>query len=300
MTTQRTRTRPTMAYLLVVSFLLSAASAPIAIRYAQLEGVPSLYIILVRLLLISMAITPYVWRHHRHELQALVPRDWGWAVSAGILHGLGVALLFFSLEYTSILVSAVMRRTSPLWVIAIEMLFLHAVFSRQVWFGMILTIIGTIFVGLGGATAIEGGSHPLFGAALAALTAVANAVYLIIGRKLRHKLSFMPYSLVVFGSAALFMLACVLLTNTPLSGYSAMGYFWIVAVAIIAQLFGHLPINASLQYFAATELSVGIQLSVVLSAVLAAIFLGEIPSSLQLIGSVVAIAGVMLVVWRKV
>ena len=299
MTTPSTRTRPMMAYLLVLSFLFSAASAPIAIRYAQLEGVPSLYIILVRLLLISIAITPYVWRNHRQELQALARRDWGWVISAGLLHGIGVGLLFFSLEYTSILVSAVMRRTSPLWVIAIEVLFLHAVFTRQVWFGIILTIIGTIFVGLGGATAIEGGSHPLFGALLAALTAVVNAVYLIIGRKLRHKLSFMPYSLVVFGSAALFMLVCVLLTNTPLSGYSTIGYFWIVAVAIIAQLFGHLPINASLQYFAATEISVGIHLSVVLSAVLAVFFLGEIPSSLQILGSLVAIGGVTLVVWRK-
>jgi len=43
-----------------------------------------------------------------------------------------------------------------------------------------------------------------------------------------------------------------------------------------------------------------IQLSVVLSAVLAFFFLGEIPFSLQVIGSVVAIGGVTLVVWRKV
>lgn len=294
-----TRSPPRSAYAAVASVIWSASSAPIAIRYAQMEGVPSLYIIMVRLFLVSLCMTPFVLRYYRQELRELERKDWLWAMVAGLMHGLTIVLLFFSLEYASVLTSAVLRRTSPIWMIFLEILFLHAVFTRRVWFGLLLTVAGSILVGFGGATAIEGGSNPLLGGMLALLNALTNCFYLLIGRKLRHKLSFVSYSWLVFSSAGMIVFIFLLISQTPLYGYSRLGYFWILVVTVLAQLMGHLPLNAALQHFTATFLTVAMQLSVVLSAVLAFFFLSEIPSMLQIIGSLATIVGVTFVVSKS-
>ena len=65
--------------LAITSTVVAAASAPIAIRYAQGEGVPSLTIIAYRLIITSAVLAPLVWSWHGKELRALQKSDWIWA-----------------------------------------------------------------------------------------------------------------------------------------------------------------------------------------------------------------------------
>jgi drug/metabolite transporter (DMT)-like permease len=118
---------------------------------------------------------------------------------------------------------------------------------------------------------------------------------MLIGRKLSSKLPSLAYSWVVFTAAAVVAVAFALIRQVPFSGYSWLGYLWVVVVIIIAQFIGHLSINAGLHYFPATTMSIFMQLSVAISAVLAFFTLGEIPSPWQMAGSVLIVAGVLLV-----
>lgn len=294
----RVEPRSWQTYALLALAIFAAAVTPIAIRFAQIEGVASLAIIFMRLSLASLVLLPVIWRRYRPALRRLSREDLLWTLAAGGCHALGLVLLFFSLEYTSVLINSVLRQTSPLWVLVLEVVTLHAAFRRRVWLGVVLAIAGTLIVGLTGVQDTAAGRSDLIGGVLALMNALFIAGYLILGRKLRGKLPFIPYSWVIFVAAGLLSAVFVWVTGTPLLGYSWAGYGWVVVVTITAQFMGHLSINASLRSFPATIFSVIMQSSVIISAVLAFFTLGELPTLAQIVGSGVILLGVVLVTTR--
>lgn len=285
-------------YVAIAMTIFAASTAPILIRYAQAEGVPSLYIVMARLWLTSAVMAPFIRGRYAQDIPTLNRKEWLWIIVGGFLLACNVSLLLFALEYTSILVSGILRRTSPILVICLEIFFMGAVFQRRVWWGLALTIIGAVVVALGGAGAIEGGSNPALGATLALFNAVAGGFYLLVGRQLRHRLPAFTYSWLVFLFAAVFMTLAVWLTGTPFSGYSTVGYLWVIAVTIVAQIIGHIPINIALHYFPATYMSIAMQMSVAFGALIAFLAFNEIPSLWQTMGSLLIIVGVLIVTLR--
>ncbi len=294
-----TPTIPVFTYGILLIIIASAAVGPIIIRQAQLEGVPSLYIITARLFLTSAILTPFILRQDNKQLKSLDGRSWGLITLSGLVFVINLLMLFIALEYTSVLVTSVMRRTSPLWVISLEIFFLSAIFTRRVWLGLLLTIIGSALVGFGSSSAIEAGSNPILGMGLALIGSISIGLYLLIGRAVRDKLPSLTYSWLIFIIAGVLSFVAMLITNVPFSGYTTAGYFWVILVTISSQFLGHIPINIGLRYFPATYMSIIMQLGVVGSAILALLFFNEIPSNMQIIGSIIIMLGVSLVSWKK-
>ena len=172
--------------LIILTMIFSAAVTPIAIRITQSEGVPSLVIVLIRLWLVSLALLPWIWLRYRRELLSLQKRQALLAGVSGFWLALNLLLLFVSLEYTSVLMTSLLRRTTPMWIILPEILIFGVVFSRRFWLSLVLTLVGVAMVGFGGLTAIEAGSDPLLGGALALIGSFCFGVYLLIGRKLNN------------------------------------------------------------------------------------------------------------------
>jgi len=280
--------------LIIVTMIFSAAVTPIAIRITQSEGVPSLVIVLIRLWLVSIALLPWIWLRYRRELQSLTTRQVLLSGVSGFWLALNLLLLFVSLEYTSVLMTSLLRRTTPLWIVLPEILIFGVIFSRRFWLSLVLTLIGVALVGLGGLTAIEAGSDPLLGGALALIGSFCFGAYLLIGRQLNNVIPPLLYSFLVFLSAALVTSVFVAFSATPITGYSAQGYLWVIVVTILAQAMGHLMMNLALQHFTATALAIILQIAVVGSALIALFLFGEIPSLVQIIGSALVIYGVVI------
>lgn len=289
----RTLSPAQKAFLGISSTVFAAAYTPILIRYAQGENIPSLTIIMLRLWMISLAMTPFILPKHRPTFQKLSKQEWLWVGIAGPLHALNLTLLFFSLQYTSVLINVVLRQTSPLWTLIFEVFLLHAAFSEKMWGGALLTIFGTTLVGLGNLHAGMG-SAPWLGAGLALINALTNSVYLLIGRKMRNILPFLPYSWTVFLGAAIVTTLIVVVTGTPVWGFSGIGYLWVFLIAVVSQVFGHIPINGILRLMPASMTSISLQLSVVFAGVFAFLFLKELPSIWQMTGSGLILVGVVM------
>jgi drug/metabolite transporter (DMT)-like permease len=286
--------RQSQAYLALVSVVFSAASAPIAIRIAQSHGVPSIYIIALRLWITVVIMAPLAGRDIVEMPGRTDKKTWGLIVLAGSMHALGLVLLFTSLEYTSVLANSVIRRTSPFWIIILESLFLGAVFSRKIWVGLVFVIGGGVLVIVGADFSLGDGGNHVLGGLLAILDAFVNSIYLLIGRYLRRRLPVMVYGWYVFLIAALLTSALVLYYQIPLSGYGVTAFMWVLAVAIISQVLGHLPINIALGTFSATYVSLFMQLSLVLAVIFAVIWLAEVPTWAQVGGGLLVMIGVTL------
>lgn len=279
---------------IILTMIFSAAVTPIAIRITQSEGVPSLVIVLFRLWLVSLALLPWIWMRYRREFLGLTRRQALLAGLSGFWLALNLLLLFVSLEYTSVLMTSLLRRTTPMWIVLPEIFIFGVVFSRRFWLSLALTLVGVALVGLGGFSAIEAGSDPLLGGALALIGSFCFGAYLLIGRQLNNVIPPLLYSFLVFLSAALVTTVFVAGSGTPITGYSAQGYLWVIIVTILAQVIGHLIMNFALQHFTATALAIILQIAVVGSAVIALFLFGEIPSLVQIVGSALVIYGVVV------
>ncbi len=272
---------------------------PIVIRVTQGQGVPSLAIVFMRLALTVMTMAPYVFRQYRDDLKRMSRADWLWGAAAGFWLALNLTALFFSLEYASVFITGIIRRLTPIWVIVPEIVLLGAVFSWRMWTGSVLAVVGVVVVTLGTGGGVSMGTRPLLGVMIAVVGSVCFGIYLLIGRRSSNRIPSLLYSWVVFVFAGVVALVIVLMTRTPLLGYEPVAYLWVGAVTLLAQYVGHLSINMGLKFFSATAMSILLQLSVVLSGVIAFFQFGEVPCTLQLVGSAVLIVGVVLASTEK-
>jgi drug/metabolite transporter (DMT)-like permease len=278
--------------------MLSISFAPVLVRLAQGTGVPSLLIAGSRLILAALFLTPLALRaENRARLRALTRRDFFLATVSGMFLALHFAAWVTSLEYTSVLLSVVFVTSSPLWVAILEFLFLQARLPRLVVIGLLIAVSGGLLIGFAGQSpdldTISTRSD-LIGGGLSLIGAVAVAVYLIIGRKLRENMPLIPYVWLVYGCAGLILMLAVFVTGIPLTGYPADGYLWLLAMAIFPQLIGHSSLNYAVAYLPATLVSMVTQLEPIGSAILAYILFNELPLPLQILGSGIILCGVML------
>ncbi len=281
--------------------ILAVSTASIFIRFAQTEA-PSLVIAAARLTLASFILAPIALLRHRDELASLTRREWMLALTSGFFLSVHFASWITSLEYTTVASSVVLVSTGPLWVALLSPLFLRETPSRRVWTGMGLALLGGLIVGLSDSCTIEGcpplsdllAGSAFYGNFLALVGAWTVAGYLLIGRRLRAKLSLMPYIFIVYGAAAIALVGYMLCAKQSPFGYTSVIYLWLLALALIPQLIGHSTYNWALRYIPASLVSITTLGEPIGSAILAYFILDETPSILTLGGGILILAGIYL------
>jgi drug/metabolite transporter (DMT)-like permease len=286
-----------MTYIVLGVGLLAVSFAAILIRFAQLEGVPSLYIAAFRLGGAALLVAPLTLRRHSRDLRAISRHDWLLLSISGVFLAAHFAFWTLSLEYTSVLISVTLVTTTPIWTALLEGIFLRQFPRGIILIGLIITVGGGLLLGIPSGstgTTLSMGSAPLLGGTLATLGAIAIAIYLTIGRKLRAGLALLPYIWIVYGIGALVLFPVLLTQNIPLTGYSINGYLWLLALAVIPQLIGHSSLNYAVKYVSATYITILTKLEPIISATVAFFIFAEIPGIWEVIGSVVILIGVIV------
>lgn len=286
---------PASAWIALLTGVIAVSTSAVIIKQAQNEGVPSLVIAAFRLTLATLVLTPLTLMRHRDALRSLNRRDWMLLATSGVFLALHFATWISSLEYTSVLISTVLVTTTPLWVSALEVVFLKSRLNRWVILGIIECLVGGIAIGLTGA---EGGSasNPALGGTLALIGAMTVAVYMVIGRSVRSRLALLPYIWVVYGCAALTMLVITGVRGLPYTGYSSDAYLYLVLAALIPQVLGHSSFNFAVKYLPATYIGIVTQLEPIASSGIAFFLLNEQPMMTQVIASALILFGVANVV----
>jgi len=199
--------------------------------------------------------------------------------------------------------SVVFVSTGPLWVALLSPIFLREPLTRPILIGMSLALVGGIIIGLADACTWNNGlvcpslsqimhGRMLFGNFLALAGAWMVAGYLIIGRKLRVKMSLMPYIFLVYSMAALCLLIVVAIAHENLFGYSWLTYVWILLLALIPQLIGHSTYNWALAYLPAAFVAVMTLGEPIGSSVLAYFILKEAPGFTVIAGGGMILVGI--------
>jgi drug/metabolite transporter (DMT)-like permease len=282
-------------YAILGAGILVGSIGVIFIREAQLEGIPTIALVTIRMLIVTVLLTPIILTHHLPEIRRLKPRDWLLIGFAGVNFAIQLVFSFEALNHTSVLIASVIGSSVPLWVALLERFILKVHINRYVVNGLLLALGGGIIISLsalsGGA---GGGSNPLLGGSLALSSAILAGAYFIVGRSVRSRASFLTYTWLVCSFTATTALIICLFTGVSLTGYSTEGYFWILLVALGPQLIVQSSFNYTLAYLPATSVSLTGQLMTVGNAIAAYFAFQQIPRPLQIFGGAVILAGVML------
>ena len=131
----------------------------------------------------------------------------------------------------------------------------------------------------------------MLGNFLALLGALTVTGYLIIGRKLRAKISLIPYIFMVYGFAAVTLIIIMFASGNSPFGYAPKTYGWIFLLAALPQLIGHSTYNWALKYMPATFVAVTTLGEPIGSAILAFFILSETPTFATMIGGVFILIG---------
>jgi drug/metabolite transporter (DMT)-like permease len=283
--------------------ILAVSTASIFIRFAQ-EGAPSLVIAAGRLSIATLLLTPFVLSRSWGEIKSISKRMFGFLALSGLFLGLHFATWITSLEYTSVASSVVLVSTAPLWVALLSPLFLKEKANTALFLGLIISLAGSVIVGLNSACHFAYGQLAcirfdyLFsgrgfeGNLLALAGALFASGYLMIGRRVRNTLSLPVYTFLVYGIATITLIIMVLISGASVAAISASTWIWILLLALVPQLLGHSTFNYFLKSLSATFVSIAMLGEPIGTVILAFFFLHERPSILEIAGGMLILIGI--------
>ena len=112
----------------------------------------------------------------------------------------------------------------------------------------------------------------------------------------RARVSTTSYTTICYGCCSLALLAVCLVAGAPLGGYRAGAWLKLAALTAGAQLLGHSLVNVVLRTTSPTVVSLAILFEVPGAAVIAAVWLGQLPAPPALPGLGLLLLGIGIVV----
>ncbi len=279
---------PFNPYFALVSGVLAVSTGAI---FARLAEAPALVIAAYRLGLATIVLAPIAWWKVRDELLNLSMRELGLAALSGFFLAIHFATWISSLDYTSVTNSVIIVNTNPLWVGLLTPLITKERIKTAVVISIIISVSGGAIIGAGD---FAMGGKALFGDFLALLGSICAAVYLLLGRNLRRKLSLLAYVMVCYGCAAIILWVIVISLRMQITGFSSntIAAFW--AMALVSQLIGHTSYNWALKWFSAGLIAISLLGEPIGSTILAYIIFGEGLTWTKIIGGALILSAIYI------
>ena len=275
-------------WLLAVAVLAISTSGPLIAACTA----PALAIAFWRTILGSGATAGVVALRHRAEVRSLSRDQLRLIALAGVFLGAHFATWVPSLRFTTVASSTALVATQPVWAALIARR-RGVQIDRVAWIGIGISLVGVLVL-----TGIDFALTPraLIGDALALAGAVLAALYVTVGEQVRSTTSNPVYTMLCYATAGVFLLGLVILLRVPLLGFSTRDWVLILAITLGAQLLGHSVVNRVLATTSATVVSLAILLEMPGSTVIAAAWLGQVPSPMVIPAVVLLFIGIAVVI----
>jgi len=276
--------------LAVIIGVIAVSTASLIIR---LSSSPALAIAAYRLVFATMLLLPaFALTAARTGLRELVQGQLMTQVIAGLVLAVHFGTWITSVKLTSVASSVILVNAAPVFVAVLSHFWLREKVSPKGWAGTVIAFAGVIAIAM---SDVGTGEENLLGDTLALIGAVALALYLLTGRRLRQRLSLFLYVVPVYAVSALVLILVCIGTGVPLEGYSVHELLLFLLLAVVPMILGHTVYNWALKYVQAPTVSVSLLGEPLGAVLLAAAFLGEVPKALTLVGGAVVLTGIYLV-----
>lgn len=290
--------RPFRVYPILAFGLLSFMMSPILVRWAG--EAPGMAVAVWRTLFAALILAPIAIPRIGNEVKRFTVREWGLIVGAGVLLGLHFVAWIESLYHTTVASASVLVWTNPIFMAVLGYLFLQERPTRRVVVGLLVAVSGAVLLGWGDLiNPAAPASNPVLGNSLALTAAALVSIYLIIGRVVRKRYSWLAYVFPLYCIVALTTLAMAWGLGTPLTGYRPVVFGLCLLMALGPSIMGHGAFNYAVRFFPVAILGVLSIIEPVGASIVAYFVFDEVPGVLALLGMVLALTGVVIAIRRK-
>ena len=217
------------------------------------------------------------------------------ALAGGAFFACDLALFNSAVLRTSAATAVLLGNNAPIFVGLGTWLFLRRRPRAAFWTGLALAFAGCAFIVFADARQGHRTHGNVTGDLLALAAGVFWAAYMLTTEHVREKMDTLTFNAVAIGGSVVMLLIVCVAAGVPLRGYSAHSWMMLFALAFVSQLASYFAFVYALGHLPATITSVSVLAQVPLSAVLAAVFLGEPVTAAQLAGGAVVLAGIYVV-----
>lgn len=261
--------------------------------FVKMANAPPSVTAFFRLFFAALILLPFLLfnRRNRNELLSLSKRQWGFGLLSGLFLAIHYVLWFESLRYTSVASSTVIVTLQPLFSITGGYFLFKERFTKGAIIGCFIAIVGCFLIGWGD---FRISSQALFGDMLAFIAAGVITAYFFVGRHVRQNLSVVPYSILGYGSSALFLAIYAFSQQASFVHYSLHTWGDFLGLALIATILGQMIFNWLLKWLSASVISMSILGETIGTCILAYFILNETISLQQGIGIVIILSGLAL------
>lgn len=284
------------AFLAAIGFSAKA----VLVKLAYVEQVDAVTLLALRMAFSLPFFLFAAWMANRHQRHtAMTRRDW-WAVTVFGFTGYYLAsfLDFLGLQYISAGLERLILFLYPTMVVVISSLWFRHRISKRVVAALILSYLGIAFAYLHDMQMQQHGL--LLGSALVFASALAYAIYLIgAGHTIARigSTRFTAYAMTVACIAAFVQF----LVSNPWSDLeqSSRVYGLSIAMALFSTVMPAFVLAAAIRRIGSMQTSVIGSIGPVSTIYLAYVFLGEAMSVVQILGSLLVLAGVLMISLKK-
>lgn len=275
--------------IMIVVGILGISMSAIFVKYST---APSAVTAAFRLLWTVILMSPVVFgkKEVRGELVRLEKKSVLLSAVSGLFLAIHFVLWFESLQHTSVASSTTIVCTEVIWVAFGFCLFMKGKLKRKAILAIAVTFAGSVVIAL--SDSASGGAH-LYGDILALLAAVAVAVYTLIGRVVREKVSTTVYTYVVYSACAMVLVLTCLVQGYALFDYGMSAIIVGALLAIFSTILGHSIFSWCLKYFSPAFVSASKLCEPVVAAIFAGFLFGEVPAFTVFAGGVMILGGVL-------
>lgn len=273
--------------IMIVIGVIGISLSSIFVKYS---AAPSAVTAAFRLLWTVLFLTPVVItkQNVRSEMKNISKKTVILSALSGLFLAIHFVLWFESLKHTTVASSTTIVCTEVIWVALGFCIFLKGKISVRAIIAIMITLAGSVVI----AFSDYGSGAQLYGDILALLSAVAVAIYTLIGRVVRKTATTTVYTYIVYFACAIVLVITCLVRKINLFGYGYSAIIVGLLLAVFSTILGHSIFSWCLKYFSPSFVSATKLCEPVVAAVLAAFLFTEIPSLSQIFGAILILMGV--------
>lgn len=275
----------------MVMIVIGVIGISLSSTFVKYSTAPSAVTAAFRLLWTVVLMTPVIFgkKDVKKELFHMDQKTCALSCFSGIFLAIHFAVWFESLLHTSVASSTTIVCTEVIWVSLGFCLFMKGRLSKRAVVAIAVTLLGS--VGIACADSAMGEAH-VYGDLLALLAAIAVAIYTLIGRVVREKISTTVYTYVVYVACGATLVLITLLQGYQLFEFGINAVIVGLLLAIFPTILGHSIFSWCLKFFSPSFVSASKLCEPVVSAILALFLFGESVTLLQVFGGALILGGV--------
>ncbi|WP_226063271.1 DMT family transporter [Kaistella polysaccharea] len=281
-------TKPRLALFIGI---LCISIFPVIVRMNLTSGLIAAFYRMAIATVIILPFALYKKKLHLENFKILLPIG-----LCGILFASDIAVWNIAIQSSSATQATLLTNLSPIWLGVFSFIFLSYRPRKSFWLGTFIALIGMIvFVGFQNILEFKLD----FAFYLAILSGVLYAIYILVSKSVLAKMTvitFITYSMI---SSTIFLLIINIIFGEKFFGFSEKAWISLFIQGIVCQLIAWLLISYATQNMRATRVSLSLLSQAIFATILAAIFVNETITGIQVIGSIIILAGIATTFYEK-